>query len=34
MKVAFVYPHLLGQGGYPRDFRWLAGALARAGRFR
>lgn len=27
MKIALVYPHILGSGGYPRDFRWLAGHL-------
>ncbi|MCH8876479.1 MAG: glycosyltransferase [Chloroflexi bacterium] len=27
MKVAVVYMHALGLGGYPRDVRWLTGAL-------
>jgi glycosyltransferase involved in cell wall biosynthesis len=28
MRIALVYFHALGPGGYPRDVRWLAGALA------
>lgn len=28
MKIGLVYSHALGSGGYPRDVRWLATALA------
>jgi glycosyltransferase involved in cell wall biosynthesis len=31
MKVAFAYPEALGPGGYPRDARWLVGALRERG---
>ena len=31
MRVGFVYPDVLQGGGYPRDVRWLAGALQRSG---
>lgn len=31
LRIAFVYPHILCSGGYPRDFRWLAGALQKVG---
>jgi hypothetical protein len=31
MNVALLYMDALHEGGYPRDIRWLAGALARQG---
>jgi hypothetical protein len=31
MKLALLYEHAFLDGGYPRDVRWLAGALSRAG---
>jgi len=31
VRVGFVYPDVLQGGGYPRDVRWLAGALQRSG---
>ena len=31
MKLALLYTDVLARGGYPRDVRWLAGALSRAG---
>jgi glycosyltransferase involved in cell wall biosynthesis len=31
VQIGIVYQHTLGPGGYPRDVRWLAGALARHG---
>lgn len=31
MKVGLVYQHALAAGGYPRDVRWLAGALRSCG---
>ncbi|MER3425188.1 MAG: hypothetical protein C4293_20145 [Nitrospiraceae bacterium] len=31
MRIAFVYEHALCKGGYPRDVRWLAGALVSQG---
>jgi len=31
MKLGIVYLHALGRGGYPRDVRWLASALANYG---
>jgi glycosyltransferase involved in cell wall biosynthesis len=31
VDIGFVYVDALGEGGYPRDVRWLAGTLARHG---
>jgi glycosyltransferase involved in cell wall biosynthesis len=31
MEIGFIYVDALGEGGYPRDIRWLAGGLARRG---
>jgi glycosyltransferase involved in cell wall biosynthesis len=31
MKLALLYTDVFERGGYPRDVRWLAGALSRAG---
>ena len=31
MKLALLYTDVFAPGGYPRDVRWLAGALSRAG---
>lgn len=31
MKICLIYQHALGEGGYPRDVRWLATALAAHG---
>src|SRR5688572_26318610 len=31
MKISLLYSDALAPGGYPRDVRWLAGALLRAG---